>query len=130
MSNRNQNRNSHKNRISLKSRAGAILAACLAAAGSAKAASFNWTGGGGSLNTGWNVAANWTGGIKPAPADDSVVVFGPGAADNFQDISIPLMIHEVQFAPGSSDDVGGFPLDLHGNASQITGVIHTDSTLT
>src|SRR6478736_5518913 len=85
-----------------------FAAAACGLAGTSDAAQYTWTGGGGSLNTGWNVSANWAGGIKPASADDSVVVFGPGAGDNFQDISIPLTLHEVQFAAGSSDHVGGF----------------------
>jgi len=50
-----------------------IAAACIAATESTKAAQFNWNGGGGSLNTGWNADANWAGGIKPVSADDSVV---------------------------------------------------------
>src|SRR5262245_39102791 len=104
-----------------------IAAACIAATETTKAAQFNWIGGGGSLNTGWNENANWAGGIKPVSADSSVIVFGPGAGDNFQDISIPLTIHEIQFAPGSSDHVGGFPLDLRGDpdVQQLTGFIHT-----
>jgi autotransporter-associated beta strand protein len=107
-------------------------AASVGLAGSANAAQYTWTGGGGSLNTGWNVNANWAGGIKPVSADSSVVVFGPGAGDNFQDISIPLTLHWLQFAPGSNDDVGGFPLDLRGdpNAGQLTGYIQNLSTLT
>jgi autotransporter-associated beta strand protein len=106
----------------------AVLFAAAAAcglAGTSDAAQYTWTGGGGSLNTGWNVNGNWAGGVKPVAADDAVVVFGAGAGDNFQDISIPLTIHELQFAPGSSDHVGGFPLDLRGNATQQTGFIHT-----
>jgi autotransporter-associated beta strand protein len=109
-----------------------LAAACLSITASSRAAQFTWTGGGGTLNTGWNVDANWSGGNKPVSANSSVIVFGPGAGDNFQDISIPLAIHEIQFAPGSSDNVGGFPLDLHGDPTiqQQTGFIHTDSTLT
>ena len=121
------------NRVGMSRRvvvATAALAAGLSAAERVTAAQFAWTGGGGSLNTGWNVSANWSGGNKPVPADDSIVVFGPGAGDNFQDISLPLMLHELQFAPGSSDNVGGFPLDFHGNANAQTGFIHTDSILT
>ena len=109
---------------------GAALSALLAGPARLGATQFTWTGGGGSLNTGWNSGANWSGGIKPAPGDDAVVVFGPGAGDNFQDIALPLVLHELRFAPGSSDNVGGFPLDFHGNANQQTGFIHTDSALT
>jgi hypothetical protein len=107
-----------------------LAAACLGITTSSRAAQFTWTGGGGSLNTGWNVDANWSGGIKPVSADSTVVVFGPGAGDNFQDISIPLTIHELQFAPGSSDNIGGFPLDLHTTPNDQNGYIHTYSTLT
>ncbi|HEY7086472.1 MAG TPA: hypothetical protein VH518_00205, partial [Tepidisphaeraceae bacterium] len=109
-----------------------VATAACGLAGNSDAAQFTWTGGGGSLNTGWNVDANWTGGVKPVSADSSVVVFGPGAGDNFQDISVPLTLHWLQFAPGASDNVGGFPLDLRGDpsAQQQTGFIQNHSTLT
>ena len=43
---------------------------------------------------------------------------------------IPLTLHELQFAPGASDNVGGFPLNFPGNANDASGYIQTFSNLT
>src|SRR5829696_2565749 len=86
----------------------AILStACFGAVAPAEAAQYNWTGGGGSLNTGWNAPANWFGGSVPGNFDDAQIHFLFGGTGSVQNIASTMYVNAVQFGIGVSTTVGG-----------------------
>src|SRR5438105_14461929 len=96
------------NRNFRKAIAGAVLAAaCLGVAGHVNAAQYNWTGGGGSLNTGWNAPANWLAGSVPVGSTSTFVYFQNNGPGNFQNIANPLTLNTIEFGPGISTTASG-----------------------
>src|SRR3954471_7356592 len=105
MSKFNNSRNSRKF-IS----AAILSAACFGGPTSALASQYNWTGGGGSLNTGWNGPANWFGGSVPGNFDEAQIHFLFGGIRNVQNIASPMYVNAVEFGIGVSTTIGGNPL--------------------
>jgi fibronectin-binding autotransporter adhesin len=93
-----------------------ILAALIATAASASAATFTWTG---ATDGNWNTGANWTGGV-PASATDTALVFDnttqPATANNTPG---GLTLNSLTFAAGAGARA------LSGNTLTFDGVAPT-----
>lgn len=105
----------------------AAAVSVMAAPAAVQAATQTWTGGGGDNH--WSTAANWSGGVAPAPGDDLVFPAGAAQLTNVNDLTADFAINSITFSGGASGySVTGNQIDLAGG---LTAVISgTDSLWT
>ena len=113
---------------------GALAAAIIAvgwAGHSSSAATYSWTGNGGTSF--WNNGVNWGGNSQPVSSVDTSIVFGGNdPLSTSQNISGDFELNNLSFnTSGGSFSIGGGTLDFRTSSANVTPIINvTDPTTT